>query len=734
MEALPAVFEVPSKHQEDKCLISMNAGVSICCLMVIRRILNRYGCKFFIKLGRQWIGERSPLHSGNDCVRRHFRRSAPHDDHFRIWVKRYTDPGSRAYNRQDEIIRYSTMTRAQPLATGIALSLLLWTTAVASNDWPAARLLAFTDATCHGWEATAVPASGYASAAITATDLRFGEAVVGRRFRVPVDNNALVELDVVERAGKVVRFVASLYREFGDPLLLISLAADCSLQAARQLRYNPQGQALKIDTLDAALQPVGEPDWLNPPLQFIDRAPRQSGDASPLRVGMVDSGVNYRLQEINRRLARDADGRLIGYDFWEMDDLPYDSHPVNSGFFVQRHGTRSASLLLREAPGIELVPYRYPRPDMSRMQALVEHASEHQVSILGMPLGSNRVEDWNSFARAAREHPQMLFIVSAGNNGRDIDIEPVFPAALDLENMLVVTSADDFVRPAQRTNWGKISVDFMVPAERRSALDYSGIETLVSGSSYAVSRVVALAARMKSGHRDWTAVDIIDALRQQYGNRSPEVFDWVNGGYIADPLAYPTVSITKTPIIDFEPALVADDPGFSLALEVLQLDPQWSTTHIRQALQQAYHILAQCDIGPQNVEAFVIQTDDYLLDLSTGSARSLLEAAGARQPVVVFARDTQMQAAYLGEAFGLGNTRRRPWLANSVWLMREVDDAGIALAHELYHVLANSGAHVEGQANLMQANTRPQSTELTAMQCQQAQSMGLANGLLTRAP
>jgi hypothetical protein len=97
---------------------------------------------------------------------------------------------------------------------------------------------------------------------------------------------------------------------------------------------------------------------------------------------------------------------------------------------------------------------------------------------------------------------------------------------------------------------------------------------------------------------------------------------------------------------------------------------------------------------------------------------------------VVFARDTRMQEAYLGEAFGAGNTRRRPWLSNSVWLMRDVDDAGIALAHELYHVLANSGAHVDGEPNLMQAYTRPDSTALTAQQCRQAQIVGQANGLL----
>jgi hypothetical protein len=90
-----------------------------------------------------------------------------------------------------------------------------------------------------------------------------------------------------------------------------------------------------------------------------------------------------------------------------------------------------------------------------------------------------------------------------------------------------------------------------------------------------------------------------------------------------------------------------------------------------------------------------------------------------------------MRAAYLGEAFGLANTERRPWLANSLWLMLDVDDAGIALAHELYHVLANSGAHVVDRPNLMQPDTRPESTELTPEQCLLARETGVANGLLS---
>ena len=179
----------------------------------------------------------------------------------------------------------------------------------------------------------------------------------------------------------------------------------------------------------------------------------KTGEIQVVRVALVDSGVNYELDAINRRLARRADGSLIGYDFWDMDELPYDANPDGRGN-VQRHGTRTASVLLREAPFVELVPYRYPRPDMQRMRHLIMHAAEHEVRIVGLPLGGNLQEEWAAFEAAAREHPGMLFIVSAGNNGRDIDRIPVYPAALDLPNTLVVTSADDFGLLAQGSNWG----------------------------------------------------------------------------------------------------------------------------------------------------------------------------------------------------------------------------------------------------------------------------------------
>jgi hypothetical protein len=616
------------------------------------------------------------------------------------------------------------------------VSLLIPQVGVFASGWQPRELMDFSIETCRVWDATGQLAAGVGIGPAKKSNIEVRGMLIGVKHRLRVDHQFLLELDVIDRSGQQTRFISTLYRADGGPSLLLVLNGDCSLQVARKINYTDQAQALNIVTLDADLVATGEPDWLNPPLEFIERysdsPTKQPGETTriPLRVGMVDSGVNYRLAEINRRLARDSDNKLIGYDFWDQDHLPYDAHPLKSKFFVQRHGTRTASLLLREAPGIELVPYRYPRPDMSRMKALVEHAYQNQVTIIGLPLGSNRARDWQAFEQVARAHPNILFIVSAGNNGRDIDDEPVYPASLDLDNMIVVTSADDFVRPAERTNWGKESVDYLIPAEKIALTDFSGEVINASGSSYAVARMTALVAKLKMSHRQWAVPDIVAALHRRFGDDSASegTLDWVSSGYIADPLA--GAPVLKKPLSDLVITSSETISGISLALNILVLDPRWTHRRIEQAVQTAYDVLAQCAIAPGDVSIHSIIGDDYLRDLSTGSARTLLEATATTDTTVVLARNTLMQEAFTGEAFGLGNTRTRPWLANSVWLMPDIEDAGIGLAHELFHVIANSGEHIEGSGNLMQSRTDTKSLKLSPEQCERAQVTGVGNRLL----
>ncbi|MFQ5785246.1 MAG: S8 family serine peptidase, partial [Alphaproteobacteria bacterium] len=85
-------------------------------------------------------------------------------------------------------------------------------------------------------------------------------------------------------------------------------------------------------------------------------------------------------------------------------------------------------------------------------------------------------------------------------------------AAFNLDNMIVVTSADGFGRPAPGENWGKNTVDLLVPGERIPVIDFHGRETVASGSSFAAPRVAALAARLLAANPGWRAAELKAAI------------------------------------------------------------------------------------------------------------------------------------------------------------------------------------------------------------------------------
>ncbi len=338
--------------------------------------------------------------------------------------------------------------------------------------------------------------------------ITMGEESFGWRRDFALGQTAILRITRLAPWGKLRRIEADYASVTGGaprPEAAVIAGPDCRIRDARRLIYDAAGTAEAIEILDAALAPTGVREPLNP-------AVPGGSDPGGVTVALVDSGVNYLLPKIAAALARDASGRALGYDYWDLDDRPFDANPARSPFFPQRHGTRVASAILGEAPGVRLVVYRYPRPDPARWADLVADAAAAGARIVNLAMGSNRTSDWEVFAQAARDHGDMLFVVSAGNNGRDLDRKPVYPAAFALDNMIVVGSADGFGQPASGSNWGKGTVDILAPGERVPVTDFHGRATTGSGSSFAVPRVTALAARLAAAHPDWRAAALKAAL------------------------------------------------------------------------------------------------------------------------------------------------------------------------------------------------------------------------------
>jgi len=538
---------------------------------------------------------------------------------------------------------------------------------------------------------------------------------VGDRYRYGFNDGQSIRVDIVQQSGRPGRVVSEVRNSEDQPVFFVAMDGSCEIQQARRLLYL-QGRSHALQILDGNLDVI-QTEALNPVADIVVSDPA----SGQLTVAMIDAGVNYLLPQISTRMARGSDGEILGFDFWDMDARPFDAHPVGSPFFVQRHGTRTASLLLDQAPAVKLVSYRYPRPAMARFEQLIAHAHSLGVRIVGMPLGSNRLQDWIAFEKAALAHPEMLFIVSAGNNGRDIDLAPVYPAAMDIPNMIVVTSADDLGRPAERTNWGKRSVDYMLPAERVQVTYFNGNSGLASGSSYAVSRMVAMAAGLLIKHPGSSVIQLIDSITGFALNG--DAAEFAKLGYIPDPLVVDG-AVGFSRLAQWMLPSTSGDALQLLQLDVLVLDDQWSLSEVQQVVNQAGEILSQCGVGIAAPVFYTLDGSAYLQYLDTGSSHTLLtqfaSQTGSDGLRLVLATDTRMQVQFDAEAFGGGNTRTRPWLSGSVWVMHGARDLGITIAHELFHVMANDGRHPADSANLMSAETRVDNVQLTPAQCQQA--------------
>ena len=159
----------------------------------------------------------------------------------------------------------------------------------------------------------------------------------------------------------------------------------------------------------------------------------------------------------------------------------------------------------------------------------------------------------------------------------------------------------------------------------------------------------------------------------------------------------------------------------------------WAESDAVAAAQEAGRILGQC--GVEAAAPGILRADEgqeYRL-FQTQRSRALARKLEPRKPAVFFVDGTLQRPAYDAEAIGLGNSRTRPELADTVWIVRDARDPGIALAHELAHVLMNSGEHSLEPGNLMRDETAPGNTRLTNAQCERLRSSGLANGLLAPA-
>ncbi len=167
----------------------------------------------------------------------------------------------------------------------------------------------------------------------------------------------------------------------------------------------------------------------------------------------------------------------------------------------------------------------------------------------------------------------------------------------------------------------------------------------------------------------------------------------------------------------------------TLELRVINLD-QWPEAEIHAALRSTAQILGQCGIRITRADLLQVIAPETHRYFDNPRSRELARELALPKPVVFFTAGTRQIPAFDAEAIGRDNSRTRPELADTVWIAKGARDLGIVVAHELAHVLMDSGEHDNSPGNLMAESTTPQNTQLTPTQCERLSATGRRNGLL----
>jgi hypothetical protein len=276
-------------------------------------------------------------------------------------------------------------------------------------------------------------------------------------------------------------------------VLSIAFDAACSPVEARKLDYDPGGAAFRLVLMDKALTPQGE----------IPINPVVPGGRPQSRwvVALVDSGVNYLLPEIDSHLARDSSGHLIGFDFDEGDNRPFDADPRPHGpFYPIHHGTSVASVLLAASGGrVAIAPFIAPRRlNENALKALFDAIAANKIRVVNLSIGSNENRTqgyWKVVAAEVARHPEIIVVAAAGNDATDIDRYSEHSDLRKLDNVIVVGSATSGGQMSRSSNYGH-AVDVAVVADPIQGIDFNGNPRMLQGTSFAAPVVSAIVAGM----------------------------------------------------------------------------------------------------------------------------------------------------------------------------------------------------------------------------------------------
>jgi subtilisin family serine protease len=150
-------------------------------------------------------------------------------------------------------------------------------------------------------------------------------------------------------------------------------------------------------------------------------------------------------------------------------------------------------------------PIRVEVDGVIRLSAVIDgihRATLAGARVINISLGTESSNFLLFNALRAATAGKALVVVSAGNEGVDLDVDPRFPASYDLPNLITVAALDREGELASFSNYGKETVDLAAPGVDVATTFPNNTFVLTSGTSFSAPMVAGAAALIMAKHPD----------------------------------------------------------------------------------------------------------------------------------------------------------------------------------------------------------------------------------------
>lgn len=268
------------------------------------------------------------------------------------------------------------------------------------------------------------------------------------------------------------------------------------------------------------------------------------GGSSSIVVGVVDTGIDKNLSDLENNFLLDGKNEILAADFSpkiikKEDGRVYAAivKKMSKNYVIEKrksfphdnhgHGTHISSLIAANfnketgtggiAPLTKIIPMKYYNPyasgtaNLEATEAGMKWLSEQNIDILNYSGGGPESSMSELMLLKRLERQGVVVVVAAGNEKSNIDSkiadkaqDSYYPCSYNLSNIICVGAVDQEGNKVASSNWGNRSVHLSAPGEHIKGKLPRNRTGYMTGTSQATALVSGAVALMKSANPDLT--------------------------------------------------------------------------------------------------------------------------------------------------------------------------------------------------------------------------------------